>query len=285
MKRTLGILLIAAGVAASSGCELLNKKEDNGGNGGATEENKGGGGAAAMDLSTMVQAPPMIPLGEGAAVGMKIGTSMKAGTFKSAANTAIVGEDGDMWLVETDSGLSGYGASAKDQLIGMWVKKDGGKVVKAVIGKKGEAGKEIKVTAYTAPAKTEAPKGEDTEVKLKMGGPYPAKLYTTDMGNGKTAKSWAGTSGELEGVALKMDAGANASYELKAMPEMVELKAGETTIKAKKLVYDNGMEMYPTKNKVVVALASGSAKMVTSSSETMVTLVAEDAKPELKWGE
>ncbi|HBP20600.1 MAG TPA: hypothetical protein DEA08_22775, partial [Planctomycetes bacterium] len=78
-----------------SGCELLQKKEDDqSSNEQPKDGGQQGGGAPAMDLTKMVQAPPMIMVGEGAAVGMKIGV-------KSGANThalAIVGEDGDQWL-------------------------------------------------------------------------------------------------------------------------------------------------------------------------------------------
>mgnify|MGYP001350773985 CR=1 FL=1 len=278
MKRSFGILMLSAAVVFS-GCELLQKKEDDqSSNEQPKDGGQQGGGAPAMDLTKMVQAPPMIMVGEGAAVGMKIGV-------KSGANThalAIVGEDGDQWLVETDQNLAAYGDSAKDQVMGMWVDKKTGKVNKAVLGKKGEAGKEIKVVQYQMPEQKDGPQGEDTEVKLKMGGPYPAKLITMEIANVGTTKSWTGTEGELENVMLKSES-PSGSYELKSMPKTETVDCGGTSIETTQLVYDNGLEMHRTENDVIKALNGGSYKTKTSGSETVVTMVATDAKPELKW--
>lgn len=274
MKRGFGILMLSAAVVFS-GCELLQKKEDDQ-SGEQPKEGgqQGGGSAPAMDLTKMVQDPPMIMVGEGAAVGMKIGV-------KSGANThalAIVGEDGDQWLVETDQNLAAYGDSAKDQVMGMWVDKKTGKVNKAVLGKKGEAGKEIKVVQYQMPEQ----KGEDTEVKLKMGGPYPAKLITMEIANVGTTKSWTGTEGELENVVLKSES-PSGSYELKEMPKTETVDCGGTSVETTQLVYDNGLELHRTENAVIKALNGGSYKTKTSGNEVVVTMVATDAKPELKW--
>jgi len=262
-----------------SGCELLQKKEDDQGN---KEQPKEGGQQPAagggMDLTKMVQAPPIVPVGEGAAVGMMV-------KVKAGANThslAIVAEDGDQWLMETDQNLAAYGDSAKDQLMGLWVDKKTGKVNKAVLGKKGEAGKEIKVVQYQMPEQKDAPAGEDTEVKLKMGGPYPAKLVTMEIANVGTTKSWSGTEGELENVMLKSES-PSGSYELKEMPKTESVDCGGTSIEVTQLVYDNGLELHRTENAVIKALAGGSYKTKTSGSETMVTMIATDAKPELKW--
>lgn len=261
-----------------SGCELLQKKEDDQSNNEQPKEGGQQGGAPAMDLTKMVQAPPIVPVGEGAAVGMMI-------KVKAGANThglAIVAEDGDQWLMETDQNLAAYGDSAKDQLMGLWVDKKTGKVNKAVLGKKGEAGKEIKVVQYQMPEQKDAPAGEDTEVKLKMGGPYPAKLITMEIANVGTTKSWSGTEGELENVMLKSES-PSGSYELKEMPKTESVDCGGTSIEVTQLVYDNGLELHRTENDVIKALAGGSYKTKTSGSETMVTMIATDAKPELKW--
>ena len=271
MKRSFGILMLSAAVVFS-GCELLQKKEDDQSNNEQPKEGQQQGGAPAMDLTKMVQAPPIVPVGENAEVGMMV-------QVKAGANThslAIVAEDGDQWLMETDQNLAAYGDSAKDQLMGMWVDKKTGKVNKAVLGKKGEAGKEIKVVQYQMPEQKDAPEGEDTEVKLKMGGPYPAKLITMEIANVGTTKSWSGTEGELENVMLKSES-PSGSYELKEMPKTASVDCGGTSIEVTQLVYDNGLELHRTENDVIKALNGGSYKTKTSGNEVVVTMIKADA--------
>ncbi|HBP20598.1 MAG TPA: hypothetical protein DEA08_22765 [Planctomycetes bacterium] len=103
-----------------------------------------------------------------------------------------------------------------------------------------------------------------------------------EIANVGTTKSWTGTEGELENVMLKSES-PSGSYELKSMPKTETVDCGGTSIETTQLVYDNGLEMHRTENDVIKALNGGSYKTKTSGSETVVTMVATDAKPELKW--
>jgi hypothetical protein len=239
-------------------------------------------GGYKLDLTTMVQAPGFVLIGEDAAVGMKVKMETVAGGTTTAYATAIVGEDGDHWHVETDMGISAYASmspDAKDMLIGMIVEKEGGKVTKAVLGKRGEAGKDIKVMAYTPTKPAEAPEGEAMELEVPAG-TYASKLYTNEV-QGKTYKSWVGTEGETEGVMLKYEAPDGTGKELSSIA-MEDVDLG-VSVEAKKLVYDNKEEMWMTTNVVVKTLAGGLLKSSAATYSMQVKTVAEDAAAELKW--
>ncbi|MBL4847862.1 MAG: hypothetical protein JKY65_20290 [Planctomycetes bacterium] len=269
MKK-LGIALLAS-TLIFGGCDLLGgKKEEDGGGGG------GGGGGAGMDLTKMVQVYGPKAYGDKAAVGMKVTSESKAGGTTSTWTIAIVGEDGDNWLVESSQETMAYG---KDSLVGMVVQKSDGKVLSAVVGKKGEAGKEIKVN-NTMPGK--APAGGKTpatvDCKIALG---TFKAYLSDAGGTKT---WIGSEGDMMGVMLKVEAAAGGK-ELKEKPSMVDVDLGGTSVKCRKLVWDNGDVMMMTEHDAVKALAYGMVKNSTKQYSSGVTAVSMDAKPELKWGE
>ena len=239
-------------------------------------------GAYKLDLTTMVQAPPLVMVGEDAQVGFKVEIETTAGGNTSKHTLAVVGEGEGVWHLETSQGMANYASmspDAKDMLMGLVVEKDGGKVTKAVLGKRGEAGKEIKVVAYNAPPPGEAPEGEDVEVEVPAG-TYPAKLYVTEVG-GKTYKSWSGVEGDVEGVPLKTE-GPQGGYALKEPPSMETLDLGES-VEVKKCVYDNGDEWMWSDNEVIKSLAARMALMKTSASVMKVTMVATGAEAELKW--
>lgn len=270
MKK-LGIALLASALLFT-GCELLGgKKEDDSAQGGQQ-----GGGAAGMDLSTMVQAYGPKMIGKDAAVGMKVTLESKAGGQTNSWTLAIVGEEGDNWMVESSQETMAYG---KDSLVGMVVQKKDGKILSAVVGKKGEAGKEIKVT-NTMPGKVTGSAKEPATVDCKIAlGTFPA--YLTEAGGSKT---WTGAEGDMKGVLLKMES-AQGGKELKEKPSMVDVDLGGTKVKAKKLVWDNGDVMMTTEDATVMSLNGGMVKMSGKQFSTAVTAVAADAKPELKWGE
>ena len=269
MKK-LGIALLASALLFT-GCELLNgKKEDDSAQGGQQ------GGAAGMDLSTMVQAYGPKMVGKDAAVGMKVTVESKAGGQTNSWTVAIVGEEGDNWLMESSQETMAYG---KDSLVGLVVQKSDGKILSAVVGKKGEAGKEIKVT-NTMPGKATGTAKEPTVVDCKIAlGTFPSNLH--EAGGSKT---WMGTEGDMKGVVLKMES-AQGGKELKEKPSMVDVDLGGTKVKARKLVWDNGDVMMTTEDKTVTTLNGGMVQMSGKQFSTSVTGVASDAEPELKWGE
>lgn len=270
MKK-LGIALLASALLFT-GCELLNGKKEDDSQGGGQQQ----GGAAGMDLSTMVQAYGPKMIGKDAAVGMKVTVESKAGGQTNAWTIAIVGEEGDNWMIESSQETMAYG---KDSLVGMVVQKKDGKILSAVVGKKGEAGKKIKVT-NTMPGKATGTAKEPKVVDCKIAlGTFPS--YLSEAGGSKT---WMGTEGDMKGVILKMES-AQGGKELKEKPSMVDVDLGGTKVKARKLVWDNGDVMMTTEDPTVMTLNGGMVKMSGKQFSTSVTAVASDAEPELKWGE
>lgn len=268
-----GIALLASALLFS-GCELLNKKKEDDGAGGG--EAQSGGGAAAVDPASFTTAyGPIAGLpNDKAKVGMKVVVETKAGGQTTTYTAAIVGEEGDNWLIESGQLVSSY----KDYLVGMTVAKKDGMIQSAVLGKKGETPKPIKhqntkpgeATGGTAPT----PKVVDCKIAL---GTF--KAYMNEAGGTKT---WVGSEGETQGVLLKMEA-AQGGKELKEKPAMVDLDLGGTTVKAKKLVWDNGDIQTTTDHVAVKLLNYGMVENTSQYSSSKVTTVAMDAKPELKW--
>ena len=266
-----GIALLASALLFS-GCELLNKKEDEG-QGGAQQ----GGGAAAVDPSTYTTAngPVMGIPSEGIKVGMKVTVETKAGGQTTTYTAAIVGEEGDNWLIESGQLVA---SSNKDYLVGMVVSKKDGMIQSAVCGKKGETPKTIKHQNMKPAAATGGKAATPAVVDCKIAlGTF--KAYMSDAGG---TKVWTGSEGDMQGVLLKMES-AQGGKELKAKPEMVELDLGGTKVKAKKLVWDNGDVQTTTDNATVKLLNYGMVENTNQYSSSKVTAVASDAAPELKW--
>jgi hypothetical protein len=260
---------------ATTGMGSCGKKTDE--KTGAGDGGKGGG--SGLD-PTMIQAPGYVTeaANKDVKVGWKVGKEMvMAGPTKMSMSTAIVGEEGDNWMVEqTNSAWDTYG---KGLIMGLVVAKADGKVSKAVIGKKGEAGKAIKVAEAPPPAKAEkGPEGEDCEVEVKAG-KFKAKKYT--MAGGVT--SWVGTEGLTKDRQIKMDSAASKT-ELVEQPAEEEMDCGGTKAKCVKLAYTGDTVYCWTEQEVIKAMASGMCKMKTPSMTLTVNVAATDAKPELKWG-
>lgn len=278
MKR-IGMALVVAAVTLS-GCGLIGgkKTDDQGG----TEAS---GGQAGIDPQ-FIQVPDTLP-------GVNYKTLEKGYTIeqlnegpsgKYTVRYAVVAETDSAWIVEHYNAALAFqpAADKEDYLLGLTVNKADGKVTKAVLGKKGEAGVEVKIMAASGSTAGDAPKGTPTEVALGLGGPFPAMV--TEISGTKT---WTGTEGELEGVMLKRESAAGAS-ELKELPSAVEVDANGTKIKATKLVYTDGTEMWLTADPVVATFfgygpGKGQAKAVNAAGTATVTKVGTDAAPELLW--
>lgn len=273
MKRITKILtssgLVLSAALAFAGCSLL------GGGGGDDASGGGDSGAPATDPTAYAQAPGTLMIKNGA-VGYMIANKTAGTGYENTGSVAIVAETGDSWLVETAT-------SASDGwVMGLTVSKEDGKVTAAVMGKVGEAGKEIKVTAATATGAT-GPDGVAEEVTIGIGS-FASTKVVTDYGT-----SWAGTEGELSGVMLKYES-KDASYELAKMPEAADADVGGTSLKIVKLVYSNDSEYWRSANAVVAALATagdgvGTVKTVMSGMTIELTAVKTDAAAQLKWAE
>lgn len=268
MKK-LGIALLASALLFT-GCLALDKKEDDANNGANS------GAAAAQDLTHASAYGPKL-LGKDAAVGMKVTIETKMTGSTTVVSVAIVGEEGDNWLVESNEATAAYG---KDSLMGMVVAKKDGKIISAVIGNKGKAGKKIKVTnAEPAKATTaEAPKPNKVDCKIALG-TFPSHLVENAAG-----KMWMGIEGDMKGVLLKMESAAGGK-ELKEKPSMEDVDLGGTKVSCRKLVWDNGDVTMTTEDATVTTLNYGQVQSTTKHMTRSVTVVAADAKPELKWGE
>jgi hypothetical protein len=239
----------------------------------------------------MIQATSPVPVSPKMQVGWRIKQEMKASGQIMATSYAIVGESGDSWQMEhMNPGLAGMANSMPDlkgMLIGLTVRKEDGKVTKAVLGKPGEAGKEIKIMESPAGAGKQ-PEGTDEDVKLGIG-TYPAKKFVNDLGQAGKTTTWVGNGGDLNGVLLKSD-GAGGNYELSKEPSDSQVKVGEVSLTVTEYAYSNGMTWWIASGDPLVgaffpygADGRGIFKMTTDGSQMEIVDLGTDAKPQLKW--
>lgn len=292
MKRMIAAALVTGALGGlCSGCGLFQKKEEPQQNEGGDQNANQGGGGSGIDPTTMVQATSPVQVSPQMKVGWHIKQEMKASGQTMATSYSIVGETGDSWQMEhMNPGLAGLANSMPDlkgMIIGLTVRKEDGKVTKAVLGKPGEAGKEIKIMeAPTGTAK--GPEGTDEDVKLKIG-TYPAKKFVTDLGQGGKTTTWVGNGGDLNGVLLKSD-GAGGNYELAKEPSDSQVKVGDANLTVTEYAYTNGMTYWVSSGDPVVAAffpygdeGRGIFKLTTEGSQMEIVELGTAAKPQLKW--
>lgn len=243
----------------------------------------------AFDMTQFIQAPPIIAVSPDFKVGWAIRQKLTT-AYQSMDNYyAIVGESGSSWHIEhVGASLLGMAASypdLKSMLMGLEVDKKSGLVSRAVLGKPGEKGKEIKVPAMPDIPKVDLPEPVDEDVTIALG-TFPAKKYVTSY-----ATTWTGVKGDLDEVLLRSDAGGQ-SYELAEHPSKNSTKISGFSLTLKVLKYTNGMEYWLAENEVVSAFfpmgeagktTLGIAKMVTTAATQEVTLIETDVKAQLKW--
>lgn len=283
------IACIALLVGMSAGCGLLDKPKEN------DDQNQGGGdqgnGAqGGTDATQYVQAPGRVMIGPDAKVGWMAERTTQASGQTLVESYAIVGEAGDSWKVESKSptidALAGSFPDLKGSLLGLVVRKADGVVTKAVIGKPGEAGKEIKISpAGDAPATT-APTGTPDRVTIKLGTFDAMKNETSGI------TTWVGTSGETKGILLK-SAGMNQDYELAEMPKTETKDVGGVSVTTTGTSYTNGMKLWMTENEIIAGVFGAAAgeggkrsalyRMESGGTTQEVTAVKTDAAPQLKW--
>jgi len=235
-------------------------------------------GGFKMDLTKMIKGPAMVPLGEGVEIGFRVEIETQAAGHVLKHFMAVVGEEGESWRLESSEGLAAFGA--KDSIMGLVVEKSSGKVTRAVIGKAGEAGKELAIHAMTATPTAPGAEGEDVEVEIPAGS-FPARLIVTKVGE-QEYKSWVGREGDLEGVLLKYEGPDGKGKALEAEPETQSLDLGET-VEARRCVYDNGDEIWHSSDEVVKALAGGMVRYKASGVVREIKSVSSKAEPQLTW--
>lgn len=284
MKKFVSVALL---VALTSGCELLAPKpeEDPQAQGGEQPQAQGGG----IDPTTFVQALGRVSVCADAKVGWMAQRTTDANGQKSVESYAIVGEAGDSWLVESESPTIGALAAQfpelKGSIMGLTVRKADGVVTKAVLGKPGEAGKEIKIMPV-GDTSTAAPEGTPDRVTIGIGTFDATKVTSGDV------STWTGTSGEVEGVLLKLQ-GSGQDYELSALPAKETKDVGGVSVETTALAYSNGLKIWTTDNEIIACIfggaSSSSGKRVgtfrteSGGTVTEITRLATDAAPQLKW--
>jgi len=150
-----------------------------------------------------------------------------------------------------------------------------------VLGKAGEAGKDIEILAATATT-AQAEEGVDEDCSIGLG-TFPAKKFANEY-----MTSWVGSGGELDGVLLKAVPAQGDAYELSEMPSNESMDAGGTSVDTTKYAYSNGMTQWTTTNEIVAAFfpggeGKGMFKMDMEGFSSAVTNVGTGAEAKLKW--
>jgi hypothetical protein len=289
-----GSIALALALAGTSGCQLFNKGDQGGGE--QPQQGQGGGDAGqqqqapAMDPTQFVQAPGRIGISQDGKVGWMAGRKISGNNQNLNESYAIVGEAGDSFQVEaqtpTIDAMAASMPAVKGMIMGLTVRKADGVVTKAVLGKPGEAGKEIKIVAAgEAPAAT-APQGTDERVTIGIG-TFDAKKMTS---SGTT--TWVGTSGDVQNVLLK-SSGNGQDYELAEMPKKETKDVNGVSVQVTSLSYSNGMKMSMTDNQVIACFFPGGVgadgkklgmfRLESGGSVMEVNAVKTDAAAQLKW--
>lgn len=285
MKKFVSVALL---VALTSGCELFAPKpEENQNQGGGDQAQSQGGG---VDPTTFVQAPGRVPVCPDAKVGWMAQRTTEASGQKLVESYAIVADAGDSWKIESQSptidAMAASFPDLKGALMGLTVRKSDGVVTKAVMGKPGEAGKEIKIAAAGDVAATTAPEGTADRVTIGIG-TFDAMKHTSG-----DVTTWVGTSGETNGVLLKSQGGPQ-DYELSAMPKNDTKDVGGVSVQTTELAYSNGMKLWMTDNEIIACVFGGGAtadgkraglfRSESGGAIIEVTGLKTDAQPQLKW--
>lgn len=284
---------IAAALAMglfASGCSLFQKKEEPQQNSQSGESAEQGGGGG-IDPTQFVQAQSPVGWAAGKAkTGWSATQKMDSSGQVMNTSWAVVGESGDSWLVEHQN--PAMAAMAKGYIMGLTVRKEDGKVTKAVLGKPGEEGKPIKINENPPVEGQKGPEPTNEDVKIKLG-TFPAKKYVNKFagadGKEQTHTTWMGNGGELNNVLLKAE-GPGGNYELSEMPEESQVKVGDSSLSVTKYAYSNGLVQWVATGSPVLAVffpygedGKSMFKMSTQGMTMEITEVSEAAKPQLKW--
>lgn len=272
MKRFMAITMIAF-ASMSAGCSLFQgkPKEEKP----AAEAKPADQPAQPAPAAYVPDAPAKVAFGPGCTVGWTATQELTSGTTKMTTYWAIVGEAGESWQVEHIA----PGMPA-DHLMGLTVNKADGVVTKAVLGKKGEAGKDHPI-AKTGAGAAPTPVSEEVTIKL---GKFAAKK--TDMGGGNV--SWIGDGGDLNGVLLKSTS-AGGTFELAAQPTSDFTPVSGSSMAVTSYKYSNGMTQKVTNDRIVAAFfpyevgKKGLFGMEMQGMSSKIIAVGPSAKPQLMW--
>lgn len=243
--------------------------------------------AEEMDLSTMVQAPGQLMLGEGVKVGYSVTQSSGAGGAQLSWFIAVVGQTETTWEVESNQATMAYASlpGGEGLALSMEVDKKTLRVLSAKLGAPGEVLKPVSVGPFVSPPPAvKATPGRQEEVTLPSGRKVQADVFVTEAGTA-TYTSWTGLKDTpLEGVLIKLSGTGGGSKELASDPEAVEHELEELDdneqvrrVPAIKVVYSDGSEMLLARDPVSKAMGLSVIAMKNKGMQFEVVDLRTDA--------
>jgi len=251
-------------------------------------------GAQQIELEKLVQAPGIVPLGEGIKVGYRYERLTTVQGKETREWLAVVGETKDAWEVETNQILVHMAQSmpdAKGAVFALVVDKKTHKVLLAKLGKPGAALKEARVMQMQLPKQAEEQKPARSE-DLSIGEEsVPADVYVTEAEGVGKMTTYVGKKGSaLEGILLKFEG--PQSYELKGLPSETpfeledEVDGEKVKVAARRAEYTNGQVMTSCKHPVAKAFqVQNMLQFSTAAVKMKIVSLRTDAKRTLNWGE
>lgn len=225
------------------------------------------------------QAPARIPVSPALRVGWHATQKTTQFGQEYVTSYAIVGEQGDTWLVEhVNPGfaalLAGY-PELEGTRLGLTVRKADGRVLKAVAGKPGEKGTELQVTEDIPLQSPPAPQGVRERVAV------PAGTFQALRTESAGTTVWTGLDGAVEGVVLKMTGAQEKA--LTVAPTEEKARVGDVELSVIRTAYDDGEEVWTTLQPAVHTWFRGSFRHRTAQMERAVVELGTGAQPTLAW--
>jgi hypothetical protein len=236
----------------------------------------------AADERDALQAALLVPWPKDGA-GLKAGSwieiqnqSASAAGKVSRTRVAVVGETGDTLQLE-ESGDASLGF-----IEGLTVAKADGKIAQAVAGKKGEAGRPIKIgPAPTPPAAP--PTGTDESVTVPAG--TYAATKTVISGQLSDTSIWVAKEGDAQGLTVKWSDDMAGTRELKTLAKEDLTVAGKP-VPTTHATFSDGSEEWWVRGLPVPFVAHDGLALVKSirAGNTYEATWGDDAKAELDGG-
>tara|TARA_R110002072_G_scaffold252713_1_gene411532 strand:+ start:148 stop:966 length:819 start_codon:yes stop_codon:yes gene_type:complete len=246
-----------------------------------------------VDFSTIAQAPPSLPLGEGVKVGDRVEIELKSGSALLMRHfTAIVGETENAWQVESNQLTAGFSSmrGGKGLVMAMTVDKKTSKVRSAKIGVPGGELKQIKIMDdKNFPKPHVKPAGKQEEFTLPSGKKVMATVITGKSA-GQTYTSWVGAKGtDFEGLLLAFK-GANSNKVLSADPREVNYELQDKGADGKprilmgqEVAYTDGVCVVMSRDPIAKRMCQGLLSSKSTAGELKVVSLRTDATKTLNW--
>lgn len=229
-----------------------------------------------------VQAPGLVLVAPDAKVGWAVEQVTEASGSKVARRWAVVGETADTLHVEVRGhGCHAYVPGLEELVLGLTVRRADGAVRRAVVGRPGTPGWEVRVAEAVRPAVERA---RGPTVQLAIG------TFDADRVQDGQVVRWVGVVGSTRGLLLRYEG--ERTYELVEMPREEVLDVAGVAVKARFAAYTNGQREWSTDDPVVAgvvgAIDDSGARRAILRQETpfaviSTTKVQTDAQAELTW--